>query len=56
MAYMEYVYIFNIFSGSVVSVAWEVTLVNFGVICRYIVVFNMGIWGTDFIHCGVVHK
>ena len=44
MVYMEY--ILNIFNRSVVSVVWEIIQMNFDVICNYIEVFNMGVWGV----------
>lgn len=53
MVYMEY--IINIFNRSVVSVALEVTHANFYVICNYIEVFNIDVWGIDFLR-GVVYK
>jgi hypothetical protein len=37
------------------SVAWEITQLNFDVICNYIEVFNISVWGTDFLH-GVVYE
>jgi len=48
-------YIFNIFNKSVVPVAWEIIKMNFDVICNYIEVLNMGVWGTDFLR-GVLYK
>ena len=48
-------YIFNIYNISVVSVSWEVTHMNFDVLSNNIEVLSMGVWETDFIHCGV-HK
>jgi hypothetical protein len=41
--YMEF--IFNIYNRGFVSVAQEITQTNFDVICNYIEVFNMGVWG-----------
>jgi hypothetical protein len=35
------------------SFAWEITQMNFDVICNYIEVFNIGVWGIDFIR-GIV--
>ena len=38
-------FIFNIFNRGVVSVAQEITQMNVDVICNYMEVFNMGVWG-----------
>ena len=53
MVYMKY--IFNIFNRSVESVAWEITQMNFEVICYCTEVFNMGVGGIDFLS-GAVYK
>jgi len=49
------VHIEYIFNRSFVSVAWDTIQINLYVICNYIEIFNMGLWGTDFLR-GVVYK
>ena len=46
-------FIFNIFNRGVVSVAQEITQMNFYVICNYTEVFNVGVWGVDFLRAVV---